>query len=103
KPLAPVPAALFVQAIADQHPRSDGLLRRLLDDRSIVVPLIACSAGIGSRTLGHLSETLREPDHLTIITALVDAPSSAIHLIPPRSLLAGDRDDLLGRVRRALG
>jgi serine/threonine protein kinase len=101
KPMPPVPAALFMQAVADQHPRSSGLLRRLLDDRSIVVPLIVCSAGIGARTCGHLAETLREPAHLTVIGALVD-PAAQVQLVPPKSLLAGDPDDRVGRVRRAL-
>ncbi len=100
KLLAPVPAGLFVQAAADHHPPSEGLLRRLLDDRPIVVPLIAGTAGIASRTRGHLAETLREPRHLTVITALVDA--GVVDLIIPRSLLAGDPDDRVGRVRRAL-
>jgi hypothetical protein len=100
KPLSPVAAALFVQAAADHHPPSEGLLRRLLDDRPIVVPLIACAAGVGPRTRGHLAETLREPRHLTVITALVEG--GEVDLITPRSLLGGDRDDRLGRVRRAL-
>ncbi|HEY0708925.1 MAG TPA: hypothetical protein VGG33_19100, partial [Polyangia bacterium] len=102
KPLPPIPTALFAQAVVNDHPATAGLLRRLLDDRCIVVPLLACARGIGARTRGHLEQSLREPEHLTAITALADVATESVDLVVPRSLLASDPDDRIGRVRRAL-
>jgi hypothetical protein len=102
KTLPPIATTLFAQAVVNEHPMSTGILRRLLDDRCIVVPLIATTRHLGPRTRGHLEQSLREPAHLTGITAFVDVTTGAFDLVIPRSLLAGDPDDRIGRVRRAL-
>jgi hypothetical protein len=103
KPLAPVPAALFVQAAGAALGAEVGLLGRLLARGSTVVPLIHCPRGAALRTAEHLAASLRESDGVTVVPVLVDGRNGQIDVVTPRSLLAGDPRDRLGRVRRVIG
>ena len=102
QPLQPVPAALFVQAVADAlTPSSPGWRGLLLGARPLVVPLIFCPEGLSPRTPAHIQHSLREPEGAVVIPVLV-GPDAVIEVLSPRSLLAGDPRDFLSQVRAAL-
>jgi hypothetical protein len=103
RPLPPVPAALFAQAAAAAPGAEVGLLGRLLARGSTVVPIIYCPHGVALRTAAHLATSLREREGVTVVPVLVDGRSGELDVITPRSLLAGDPRDRLGRVRRLIG
>lgn len=103
QPLPPVPAALFVHAAAAALGARTGLVGRLLARGTTVVPVIFCPRGAATRTAAHLAASLREREGITVVTVLVDGRDDHLELITPRSLLAGDPRDRLGRVRRLLG
>jgi hypothetical protein len=102
RPLAPVPAALFVQAAGSALGAEVGLLDRLLARGSTVVPIIHCPQGAAARTAAHLGASLREPAGVTVVPVLIDGRSGRIEVITPRSLLAGDPSGRLERVRRVI-
>jgi hypothetical protein len=103
RPLPPVPAALFAQAAAAALGAEEGLLGRLLARGSTVVPIIHCPDGVALRTAAHLATSLRESEGVTVVAVLVDGRSGELEVVTPRSLLAGDPRDRLGRVRRVIG
>jgi hypothetical protein len=103
KPLPPVPAALFVQAVAALHVHErPSWWRRLVARPQVVVPLFVCTAGVGPRTRGHIATAVREANQITVVPAIVDLVGEGFELITPPSLLAGDSRGLLETVRRLL-
>lgn len=101
--LAPVPCALFAHAAATAPGEPPALWRALLGQRALVVPLVVSSHGIGPRTLGHLTATLREPDSIHVIPAIVDLGAGVVEVVTPGSLVNQDPHRLVAAVRRLVG
>jgi hypothetical protein len=99
-PLAPVPCALFAHAAATAPCEPPALWRALLGQRVLLVPLVVSSHGIGPRTLGHLAATLREPDSIHVVPAIVDLGAGVVEIVTPRSLVNQDPHRLVAAVRR---
>jgi hypothetical protein len=99
RPLQPIPAALFVQAVAGQDIEGGGGLLGWLEGRPLVIPLIGLGHQLDPRTREHLLHSLRESDRAVVIPALL-SPDGALEVLTPRSLLAGDPQGHLDRVRR---
>jgi Protein kinase domain len=102
RPLPPIPAALFVQAVAGVDIESGGGLRGWLDGKPLAIPMIGLGEhGVDARAREHVVHSLRESEQRVVIPALL-SPDTAIEVLTPRSLLAGDSEGHLDRVRRLL-
>jgi hypothetical protein len=102
RPLPPIQAALLVQAVAGVDIESGGGLRGWLDGKPLAIPLIGLGEhGVDPRAREHVVHSLRESDLRVVIPVLL-AADATIDVLTPRSLLAGDREGHLERVRRLL-
>jgi hypothetical protein len=102
RPLPPIPAALFAQAVAGVDIEGAGGLRGWLDGKPLAIPLIGLGEhGVDPRAREQVVHSLRESDLRVVIPVLL-AADATIDVLTPRSLLAGDREGHLERVRRLL-
>ena len=102
RPLPPIQAALLVQAVAGVDIEGGGGLRGWLDGKPLAVPLIGLGEhGVDPRAREHVVHSLRESEQRVVIPVLL-AADTAIDVLTPRSLLAGDPEGHLERVRRLL-
>jgi hypothetical protein len=101
RPLQPIPAALFAQAVTAVEIDAGSGLWGWLDGKPLAVALIGCQQDVDRRTRDHLLHSLRESDRTVVIPALMSV-DGAIEVLTPRALLAGDPQGHLDRVRRLL-
>jgi hypothetical protein len=95
-----VALSLFAQSAGQAHGGGTGGWRGLLGARELVVPVVVSTTGLDERSLQRLARDLREPDAASVIPVLVDLEARAVHVLRPRSLLAGDPTEAVSAVRR---